>query len=230
LSVRKVFMPGPARERKARRPRLPAGRAAADPASHHPLLVVISGPSGVGKDFLLDRLKARGGDYHFVVTATTRSPRPDEVGGGDYHFLTPQRFEELLAAGELLENAVVYGERYGVPKAEVREALARGQDVVVRTDVQGVATIKGAVPQAVTIFLAPASIGELEERLRLRGADSEEQLRLRLATARREMDAACHFDHVVVNAQGKLEEAVAEVQRIIAAERGRPERGPVHIA
>ncbi len=223
-------MPGPAGKRKARRPRLPGGRSGADAPSRHPLLVVISGPSGVGKDSLLAGLKARGGGYHFAVTATTRPQRPDEVDGRHYYFRTPQRFEEMLAAGELLENAVVYGEHYGVPKAEVREALARGQDVVVRTDVQGAATIKGAVPQAVTIFLAPASTAELEERLRLRGADSEEQLRLRLATARRELDAACHFDHVVVNAEGKLEEAVAQVERIIAAEKGRPERMAVQIA
>jgi guanylate kinase len=223
-------MPGPARKGKARRPRLPRGRSAAEAPARHPLLLVFSGPSGVGKDSVLARLKARGGAYHFAVTATTRSQRSGEVDGRDYHFLTPQRFEEMLAAGELMENAVVYDEHYGVPKAEVREALARGQDVVMRTDIQGVATIKGAVPQAVTIFLVPASIAELEERLRLRGADSEEQLRLRLATARREMDAASHFDHVVVNAQGKLEEAVAQVERIIAAEKERPERGPVHIA
>jgi len=193
-------------------------------------LVVISGPSGVGKDSLLARLKAREGGYDFAVTATTRPQRPDEVDGRHYHFLTPQRFEEMVTAGELLENAVVYGERYGVPKAEVREALARGQDIVVRTDVQGAATIKGAVPQAVTVFLAPASIAELKERLRLRGADSEEQLRLRLAKARQELDAAGHFDHVVMNAEGKLEEAVAQVERIIAAEKGRPERMPVQIA
>jgi len=222
-------MPGPARKGKARGSRLPRGRSGADAPSRHPLLLVFSGPSGVGKDSVLARLKARGGDYHFAVTATTRPRRPGEVDGRDYHFLTLQRFEEMLAAGELLENAIVYDEHYGVPKAEVREALARGQDVVMRTDIQGVATIKGAVPQAVTIFLAPASIAELEERLRLRGADSEEQLRLRLATARREMDAASHFDHVVVNAQGKLEEAVAQVERIIAAEKERPGRGPVHI-
>jgi guanylate kinase len=222
-------MPGLARRGKARRPRVPRGRADAEASSHHPLLLVFSGPSGVGKDSLLARLKARGGNYQFAVTATTRPRRPGEVAGRDYHFLTRQRFEEMLAAGELLENAVVYDEHYGVPKSQVREALARGRDVVMRTDVQGVATIKGAVPQAVTIFLTPASFAELEERLRRRGADSEEQLRLRLATARREMDAACHFDHVVVNAEGKLEEAVAEVERIIAAERERPERGPVHI-
>jgi guanylate kinase len=223
-------MPGPARKRKARRPRLSRGRPAAEARSEHPLLVVLSGPSGVGKDSVLAGLKASGGEYHFAVTATTRPRRRGEVDDRDYHFLTGQRFEEMLAAGELLENAVVYAEHYGVPKAEVREALARGQDVVMRTDIQGVATIKGAVPEAVTIFLAPASIAELEERLRLRGADSEEQLRLRLATARREMDAASHFDHVVVNAEGKLKEAVAEVERIIAAERARPDRGPVHIA
>jgi guanylate kinase len=178
----------------------------------------------VGKDVLLARLKARGGDYHFAVTATTRPRRPGEVDGCDYHFLTRRRFEGMLAAGELMESAVVYDEHYGVPKSEVREALARGRDVIMRTDVQGVATIKGAVPQALTIFLAPASIAELEERLRRRGADSEEQLRLRLATARREMDAACHFDHVVVNAEDKLEEAVVEVERIIAAEREKPGR------
>jgi guanylate kinase len=203
--------------------------------SRHPLLVVISGPSGVGKDALLACLKARGGNYHVAVTATTRPRRPQEVDGRHQHFLTPQRFEAMLAAGEFLENALVYGYRYGVPKSEVRDALARGQDVLVRTDVQGAATIKGAVPQAVTIFLAPSSpsagsgqaLAELEERLRRRGLDSEEQLRLRLAKARLELDAAGHFDHVVVNAEGKLDEAVAQVERIIAAEKARPERGLV---
>ncbi|KPK47843.1 MAG: hypothetical protein AMJ77_01830 [Dehalococcoidia bacterium SM23_28_2] len=208
---------------------MPRGRAGGGAPSRHPLLVVFSGPSGVGKDSVLARLKARGGDYHFAVTATTRPRRPGEVDGRDYHFLSRRQFEEMLAAGGLMENAVVYAEHYGVPKSEVREALARGQDVIMRTDVQGVATIKGAVPQAVTIFIAPASMAELEERLRLRGADSEEQLRLRLATARREMDAASHFDHVVVNAQDKLEEAVDQAERIIAAEKERPEREPVHI-
>jgi guanylate kinase len=223
-------MPGPVRRGKGRRPRLPQGRAGAEASSQHPLLVVVSGPSGVGKDSVLAGLRARGGRYHFAVTATTRGPRPGEVDGRHYHFVTRQQFEEMLAAGELLENAVVYREHYGVPKSQVREALARGQDVVMRTDIQGVATIKAAVPEAVTIFLAPVSVADLEERLRLRGADSEDQLRVRLATARREMDAACHFDHVVVNAQGKLEEAVAEVERIIAAEKKRSDRRPVHIA
>ncbi len=171
------------------------------------------------------RLMGRG-ERHQAVTATTRLRRAGEVDGRDYHFVTPQRFAEMEAAGELLENALVYGHRSGVPKAEVREALARGQDVLMRTDIQGVATIKAAVPQAVTVFLAPASLAELEERLRRRGTDSEEQLGLRLAEAPREMDAASHFDYVVVNREGGLEQAVEEIEGIIAAEKKRPGRGP----
>ena len=190
----------------------------------HPLLVVLSGPSGVGKDAVLAVLKSRGRPYHFAITATTRPSRGAEMDSRDYYFVTPDRFEEMAAAGELLEHALVYGHRYGVPKGPVRQALASGRDVLMRTDVQGVATIKGAVPQAVTIFLAPASLADLEERLRRRATDSEDTLRLRLATARREMDAAGHFDYVVVNAEGRLEEAADQVERIIAAERARPER------
>jgi len=178
----------------------------------------------VGKDALLAVLKARGRPYHFAVTATTRPRRGAEMDRRDYYFLSPDRFEQMAATGELLEHALVYGHRYGVPKGPVRQALASGRDVLMRTDVQGAATIKGAVPQAVTIFLAPASLAELEERLRRRATDSEETLRLRLAVARREMDAAGHFDHVVVNPEGHLEEAADHVERIIAAERARPER------
>jgi guanylate kinase len=188
------------------------------------MLVVISGPSGVGKDALLDVLRSRGRPYHFAITATTRPRRGVEMDSRDYYFLTPDRFEELAASGELLEHALVYGHRYGVPKASVREALASGRDVLMRTDVQGAATIKGAVPQAVTIFLTPASLADLEERLRRRATDSQETLRVRLATARREMDAAGHFDYIVVNAEGRLEEAADQVERIITAERARPER------
>ena len=186
--------------------------------------MVISGPSGVGKDALLAVLKSRGRPYHFAITATTRPSRGAEIDSRDYYFLTSDRFEQMAAAGELLENALVYGHRYGVPKGPVREALAGGRDVLMRTDVQGAATIKGAVPQAVTIFLAPASLADLEERLRRRATDSQETLRVRLATARREMDAAGHFDYVVVNAEGHLEEAADQVEHIIAAERARPER------
>ena len=207
-------MPGSPQRARPRRPVV----------ASHPLLVVISGPSGVGKDAVLDVLKARGRPYHFAVTATTRPPRGVEMDNRDYFFLTPHRFEEMAATGELLEHALVYGHRYGVPKGPVRQALAGGRDVLMRTDVQGAASIKGAVPQAVTVFLTPGSLSELEERLRRRATDSEETLRRRLAVARREMDAAGHFDYIVVNAEGRLEEAADEVERIIAAERARPER------
>jgi len=186
--------------------------------------VVISGPSGVGKDALLAVLKSRGRPYHFAVTATTRAKRGAEMDSRDYYFVSPDRFEEMAATGELLEHALVYGHRYGVPKGPVRQALAGGRDVLMRTDIQGAATIKGAIPQAVTIFLAPASLADLEERLRRRATDSQETVRLRLATARREMDAAGHFDYVVVNAEGRLEEAADQVERIIATERTRSER------
>jgi guanylate kinase len=178
----------------------------------------------VGKDALLDVLKSRGRPYHFAITATTRPKRGAEMDSRDYYFVSPDRFEEMAAAGELLENAVVYGHRYGVPKGPVREALAGGRDVLMRTDIQGAATIKGAIPEAVTIFLSPASLTDLEERLRRRATDAQETVRVRLATARREMDAAGHFDHVVVNAEGHLEEAADQVERIIAAERAHPER------
>ena len=186
--------------------------------------MVISGPSGVGKDAVLDVLKSRGRPYHFAITATTRPRRGAEMDSRDYYFVSPERFEEMAATGELLEHALVYGHRYGVPKGPVRQALAGGRDVLMRTDIQGAATIKGAVPQAVTIFLAPASPADLEERLRRRATDAQETVRLRLATARREMDAASHFDHIVVNAEGRLEEAADQVERIIATERSRPER------
>ena len=186
--------------------------------------MVISGPSGVGKDALLAVLKSRGRPYHFAVTATTRAKRGAEMDSRDYYFVSPDRFEEMAATGELLEHALVYGHRYGVPKGPVRQALVGGRNVLMRTDIQGAATIKGAIPQAVTIFLAPASLADLEERLRRRATDSQETVRLRLATARREMDAAGHFDYVVVNAEGRLEEAADQVERIIATERTRSER------
>ena len=194
------------------------------PVESRPLLVVISGPSGVGKDALLAVLKSRGRPYHFAITATTRPKRGAEMDSRDYYFVTPDRFEEMAATGELLEHALVYGHRYGVPRGPVRQALAAARDVLMRTDVQGAATIKGTVPQAITIFLAPASLADLEERLRRRATDSQETLRRRLAEARREMDTAGHFDYVVVNAEGHLEEAADQVERIIAAERARPER------
>ncbi len=197
---------------------------AAQTSATPPLLVVVTGPSGVGKDTVLAQLKARG-SYHVAVTATTRPKRPGERDGVDYLFVRPWQFEHILSQGGFLENAVVYGHRYGVPKAPVREALARGQDVLVRTDIQGASFIKSHYPQAVVIFLAPPSWEELERRLRARASDDPQAIEARLAIARQEMAASGRFDYAVVN--DRLEEAVAQIEAIIAQEKARPGRQPL---
>jgi guanylate kinase len=194
-----------------------------------PLLTVLSGPSGVGKDTVLGRMKERGLPFHYVVTATTRPPREGEKDGVEYHFLSEEEYDRLLSEDGLLENAEVYGRRYGVPKAQVREALARGQDVIMRVDVQGAATIRKLAPEALFVFLAPASREELEERLRRRRTEAEADFRLRLDTAEREMACREQFDHVVVNEEGRLEETLERVLAVIAAEKARPGRRPVRL-
>ena len=197
--------------------------------SKTPLLVVISGPSGVGKDAVLAGVRAAHPDAHFAVTVTTRPPRSRERDGDDYHFLSDEEYDRLLAEDGFLEHAAVYSHRYGVPKAQVREALARGQDVIVRVDVQGASTIKRLAPNAVFIFLAPASLEELEERLRRRNTEGQSALRLRLDTARREMACQEGFDYVVINREGGLAEAVSQILAIIEEERQRKGRLPARI-
>lgn len=193
------------------------------------LLVVLSGPSGVGKDAVLERMKEQGLPFHYAVTATTRPPRPSEQEGVDYYFLCEEEYDRLLAEGGFLEHADVYQHRYGVPKAPLRQALAEGRDVVMRTDVQGVETIRRLVPEAVVIFVAPPSMEELERRLSARKTDSPEARRLRLETARREMAKAGEFDYVVVNETDHLDEAVEQVLAAIAAEKRRPGRRTVRL-
>jgi guanylate kinase len=183
-----------------------------------PLLIVISGPAGVGKDSLIQRMKERDHPFHFVVTATDRPPRPGEIHGVDYFFLTTEECLRMEREGELLEHAVVYGQHKGVPKQQVREALASGKDVVMRVDVQGAATIRELVPEAVLIFLVAPSEEELEQRLRRRGGDSPEQLEKRITIAHEEMKRLPEFDYVVVNRDGELDQAVDDVVAIIQAE------------
>lgn len=187
----------------------------------YPLLVVISGPSGVGKDTVLARLRERGFRFHFVVTMNSRPPRPGEQPGIDYHFVTPEQFETMIAQGELLEWARVYDQYKGVPKFEVRQAMASGQDVVMRVNVEGAATIKRLVPDALLIFLAPASVQELEQRLRLRLTEAPAELEQRLAMAQEELACVPDFDYVVLNHEGRLEETVEHVCAIITAEKHR---------
>ena len=200
------------------------------PAAGDPLLVVISGPSGAGKDSVLERLRERGLPAHFTVTATTRPQR--EVKPQDHRFLSflsEPEFDRLLAEDGLLEHAQVYGYHYGVPKAPLREAIARGEDVLLRVDVQGAATIKSLVPDAVLIFLTPPSIEELEARLVERGQDDAETVRRRVQAATRELEEQPRFDYAVVNERDRLDDAVDRVQAIMLAERCRVGRRPVVI-
>jgi guanylate kinase len=188
-----------------------------------PLLVVISGPSGVGKDALIQRMKEHGLPFHFVVTATTRPRRPDEVDGVNYLFVSMSEFADMIEQQELLEYAIVYGDYKGIPKRQVRDALASGRDVIMRLDVQGAATVRRLVPEAVLIFLTAGSEQELTTRLGARKTESTEQLKIRIATSRQEMRRLHEFDYVVVNRQDRLDEAVERVASIIEAEHCRTE-------
>jgi guanylate kinase len=182
------------------------------------LLIVISGPSGSGKDSVLRRMQKRRFPFHFVVTATDRLPRRGEVHGQDYFFYTTAEFEQMIAHDELLEHSIVYGEHKGIPKAHARQALESGQDVVMRVDVQGAAKVKALIPCAVTVFLTVESEAELNARLRKRRTETQAAYRERLDTARLEMARIPEFDYVVVNRRGRLSRAVADVVAIIQAE------------
>jgi guanylate kinase len=183
-----------------------------------PLLIVISGPSGVGKDTVIQRMIERNLPFHFVVTATTRPPRPNEVNGKDYFFYTRDEFMEMIKKGELLEHAVVYDDYKGIPKAQVRDALTSGKDVMMRLDVQGAATIRSLYPQALLIFLSPQDEAEMINRLQERNTESNERLKLRIAMARKEMTQIDSFDYVVINRELHLDETVDTIISIIVAE------------
>jgi guanylate kinase len=185
------------------------------------LLVVLSGPSGVGKDAVLARMKKSKRPLHYVVTATTRPRRAREKDGVDYHFLSQQEFRRMIREHQLLEWAEVYGNYYGVPKEDITSALSGGLDVIVKVDVQGAATIKKLLPQAVLIFLMPPSVEELGKRLNGRRSECSEDLALRLRRARDEIESLPLFDYVITSHQDKLDDVVAQIDAIIAARKRR---------
>ncbi len=187
--------------------------------TQNPLLLVLSGPSGVGKDLLLSRLREIGRPYHFTITATTRPRRDGELDGVDYHFMGEQDFEAMIARDELLEWANVYGNYYGVPKAQVMDALRNGKDVILKIDVQGAETVRQIAPEALFIFLAPPTEAELERRLRGRRSESDEVLAARIDKARHELQEAVEFDYTVVHHTDATDKAALEVEDIIERER-----------
>jgi guanylate kinase len=198
--------------------------------SSAPLLVVLSGPSGVGKDSILLRLQELGYPFHYTVTATTRPQRPGESDGKDYYFVSEDWFEREVACGGLLEHACVYGRHYGVPKAPVIEALTRGQDVILRTNVEGARSIRAIAPGAVLIFVLPPSLDQLEERLRGRQTDSDGDIERRLREVRDEFEAIGIFDYQVVNEEDGLDACVATIAAIVQAEKCRVGRPPLGLA
>lgn len=186
-----------------------------------PLLIVLSGPSGVGKDVTLQALKKRNIPLHFVITATTRSPRAGEKNGVDYFFYTRDEFEALIKANELLEHAVVYDDYKGIPKEQIRKAMQSGQDVILRVDVQGAAKLRELNPDAVLIFLLPGSVEEWHQRLNSRQTETEESMKTRLNKAKWELEYLPLFDYLVVNKHNELEVAVDNIIEIIHAEHHR---------
>jgi guanylate kinase len=189
--------------------------------SSRPLLVVLSGPSGVGKDAVLARMRKLERPFHYVITATTRPKRAGEKNGVNYHFLSRKEFQQMIDKHQFLEWANVYGNYYGVPKDEITSALSKGVDTIVKVDVQGAATIKKILPQAVFIFLMPPSVEELEKRLKRRRSESSEDLALRLERAKGEIKSLPLFDYVITSHQNKLAEVVSQIDAIVAAEKCR---------
>ena len=185
------------------------------------LFLVISGPSGVGKDSLIGNLKASGLPIHFIVTYNTRPPRVNEVEGVDYHFITRQQFLAMVDAGEFAEHAKVYDDYKGTTYQSLVEGFHSGKDVILRTDVQGAATIHGQYPEAILIFINAESEEKLIQRLKEREKEDSADLQKRIATIHDELQRTGEFEYEVVNVHGQLEIAAATLKSIIDAEHHR---------
>ncbi len=195
----------------------------------NPLVIVISGPSGVGKDAILNRMKERNCPFFFLTTMTTRQKRKNETDRVDYHFVSLAEFQDLQLNCGLLESANVYGNWYGVPKQPVKEAISRGQDTFIKVDVQGAANIKKILPEAIFIFINAPSIEELCNRLNLRCTETDADLSLRLQSARSELEKISDFDYVVMNPSQCIESAVQDILAIVKAEKCRVKQRVVEL-
>jgi len=197
------------------------------PSLKQGLLFVLSAPSGAGKDSVIHALKERGMDFYVVASVTTRAPRPGESDGNPYHFISEEQFKQLVEQDELLEYANVHGNWYGQPRKVIRDNLRIGRDVLLKIDVQGAATVRRKVPEAIFIFLVPSSLEELAQRLAERKTETEAERSRRLADAQEELAQKDWYDYVIVNRQGHLQEAVDQLQAIMLAEHART--SPRHI-
>jgi len=201
-------------------PEMPETRRSDAPS---PMLVIISGPSGVGKDTIIEALQRRGHlpAYHYVVTCTTRAPRGNEIDGVSYNFVTVPEFLALRDAGELLEANEVHGNWYGTPRRQVADALAAGRHAILKIDVQGADVVRARVPDALLIFIAPPSVDALLERLTSRATETADELALRQRNAAAEMARQKDYDYVVVNETGELTRTAERIGEIIALEGAR---------
>jgi len=209
-------------------PGRPAGVVDGAPGA---MLIIISGPSGVGKDTIIDALRqreieeGRDGDRYYVVTCTTRAPRNGEVDGVNYHFMSRDAFLEMHASRGFLEANEVHGNWYGSPRAPVRDALVAGRDVILKIDVQGAQVVKEQVTAAFLIFIVPPTLETLFERLRSRATESADQLEVRQRDAAIELARQDDYDHIVVNETGEVQRTADEIEKVIAAEHARhPDR------
>ena len=194
-----------------------------------PLILVISGLSGAGKDTVINRLKEISPiDFHFVVTCTSRAPRAGEIDGRDYHFLSREKFEAMIANDEMVEYSVVYDDLKGVPKFEIEQAFADEKDIILRVDRQGMLKVRKIYPNAVSIFIVPPDAATWLQRLRARNTDTEEALRIRIYTARQELENINDFDYVVVNDQ--VDQAVADIIDIMRVEHMRSSNRKVSLS
>lgn len=208
---------------------LPAEKSDQATSTQQGLLFVLSAPSGTGKDTVIHALKEKGVSFHVVASVTTRAPRPGESEGHPYYFVSPEQFESMIAHDKLIEYAQVHGNWYGQPLQQIKENLQKGHDVLLKIDVQGAATVREKVPGAIFIFLVPGTTDELVERLTLRSTESEAERKRRLADARHELAQQEHYDYIIVNRQGQLDEAVNNLQAIMQAEHCRTRPRYVHI-
>lgn len=200
------------------------------PIPQQGLLFVLSAPSGTGKDTVINALKAQGMDFYVVASVTARAPRPRESEGNPYHFVSQEKFKQLIAEDAFLEYATVHGNLYGQPRKPIRENLQAGRDVLLKIDVQGAATIRSKVPEAIFIFLTPGSLDELAQRLTNRHTETEAERMRRLEDARQELAQQSWYDYVIVNRQNHLQEAVEKLRKIMQDEHDRALTHPRHIA